>query len=89
MADWFYLEKFPVRRPKSRLPEIIFREIRIIGSVGATRRHVEEAARLVADGKIRPVISRILPWNQWETAITTMTQRSNIGRVVLDFTQAI
>ncbi len=71
------------------LPEIIFREIRIIGSVGASRRHVEEAARLVAEGKIRPVISRILPWNQWETAVTTMTQRSNIGRVVLDFTQAI
>ena len=71
------------------LPEIIFREIRIIGSVGASRRHVEEAARLVAKGKIRPVISRILPWNQCETAVTTMTQRSNIGRVVLDFTQAI
>lgn len=71
------------------LPEIIFREIRIIGSVGTDRRHVEEAARLVADGEIRPVVSRTLPWTEWETAVELMQQRRNVGRVVLDFTQAI
>ena len=68
------------------LPEIIFRELQIFGSVGASRHHIEEAAQLVSEGKIRPVVSRILPWNQAETALELMKHRRNIGRVVLDFT---
>ena len=70
------------------LPEIIFRELRIIGSVGTTQRQVQEAARLVAEGKIRPVVSHTLPWTQWKTALQSMTQRRHVGRIVLDFTQA-
>ena len=68
------------------LPEIIFRELQIIGSVGASRRHVEQAVRLVAEGKIHPAVSRILPWNQAETALELMKHRRNVGRVVLNFT---
>ena len=73
------------------LPEIIFRELQIIGSVGTTRRHVEEAAQLVTEGKIHldglphPPLERRLflrrggskqpPWSP-----------DSVGRVVLDFT---
>ena len=70
------------------LPEIIFRELRILGSVGTTRRHVEQAARLVAQGKIRPIISHTLPWTQWQTALQLMQQRRHPGRIVLDFIQS-
>ena len=70
------------------LPEIIFRELQITGSVGTTRRHVQQASNLVAEGKIHPAISQTLPWTQWEAALQTMTHRRNVGRIVLDFTQA-
>ena len=70
------------------LPEIIFRELRIIGSVGTIRHHVEEAARLITEAKIRPIISRLLPWNQAETAYQLMKHRRHVGRIVLDFTQS-
>ena len=68
------------------LPEIIFRELQILGSVGTSRRHIEEAARLVSEGKIHPVVSRVLPWNQAENAYELLKHRRNVGRVVLDFT---
>ncbi len=79
-----------VEREKANLPlpEIIFREQQIIGSVGTTRRHVEQAAQLVAEGKIHPVISHTLPWTYAETALQLMQQRRNVGRIVLDFAQA-
>ncbi len=79
-----------IRRDKVNiaLPEIIFRELQIIGSVGTSRRHVEEAARLVSEGKIHPTVSRVLPWNQAESVLELMKHRRSIGRAVLDFTQA-
>ena len=79
-----------VERAKASLalPEIIFREQRIIGSVGTTRRHVELAARLVAENKVCPVVSHILSWRQWEAALRLIQQRRIVGRVVLDFSQA-
>ena len=68
------------------LPEIIFRELQIIGSVGTTRHHIQEAARLVTEGRLTPTVSRILPWTQAEDAYELMKHRRNVGRVVLDFT---
>ena len=68
------------------LPEIIFRELNIIGSVGTTRRHVEQAARLVAQGKIRPIISHTLPWTDADDAYRLLKYRRTVGRLVLDFT---
>ena len=78
-----------VERAKAEipLPEIIFRELQISGSVGTSRRHVEQAARLVANGKISSVISHTLPWTQAETALQLMQQRRHVGRIALDFTQ--
>ena len=73
-------------RVSIHLPEIIFRELQIIGSVGTTRHHVEEAARLVAKGKLRPVVSHLLPWDEAKTALALMKQRRNVGRAVLNFT---
>ena len=70
------------------LPEIIFRELQLIGSVGASRRHVEQAARLVSQGQIRPVISRLLPWNQVNDAYELLKQRRSVGRIILDFAPA-
>lgn len=79
-----------VKRAKAELPlpEIIFREQQIIGSVGTTRRHVKQATRLVAEGKIRPVVAHTLPWTQWKTALQLMHQRRHLGRIALDFTRA-
>ena len=70
------------------LPEIIFRELQIIGSVGTSRRHIQEAARLVTEAKIHPIISRLLLWNQAVDAYRLLKYRRTVGRVVLDFTQS-
>ena len=75
-------------RAELPLPEIIFRELQISGSVGTTHHHVQEAVRLVAEGKIHPAVSHTLPRTQWKTALQLMTQRRHVGRIVLDFTQA-
>ena len=68
------------------LPEIIFRELQLIGSVGTTRRHVELAAQLINQGKIRPIVSRTLPWTDANSALQLMQQPHPPGRIVLDFT---
>ncbi len=70
------------------LAELIFRDLRIMGSVGATRRHVEEACRLVAGGEIRPVVAQALPWDQVMEAYRLLKGRQAFGRVVLDFASA-
>ena len=71
------------------LAEIIFRDSRVMGSVGASRRHVEQAVELVAAGELRPVVAHALPWDGVDgvmEAYRLVKSRQVLGRVVLDFT---
>jgi acryloyl-coenzyme A reductase len=62
---------------------IILRENSILGSVSSTRKEVEEALRMTAEGKIRPVIHTILNLEQAERGHEMMRKRESLGRVLL------
>ncbi|MBM3925937.1 MAG: zinc-binding dehydrogenase [SAR202 cluster bacterium] len=66
------------------LGEIIFREARIIGSLGADRRHLEEAARLWSTGAIRPVVGGTKPWEEAREAVSRVKGGQVLGRMTLE-----
>ena len=63
--------------------ELIFRDIRIMGSSGSSRAAVQQATELVAKGLVRPVVQDILPLEQAAVAFELMSERKILGRVVL------
>jgi D-arabinose 1-dehydrogenase-like Zn-dependent alcohol dehydrogenase len=65
------------------LAEIIFRDARVLGSSGVSRSLVEQVAGMVAEGRLKPVVSRILPLEQAGTAFDLLSSRSVLGRLVL------
>jgi acryloyl-coenzyme A reductase len=63
--------------------ELIFRDARLMGSSGTSRAAVQQAAGLVAQGQVRPVVQEVLPLEQAAAAFELMAQRKILGRVVL------
>ena len=63
--------------------ELIFRDARLMGSSGTSRAAVQQAAGLVAQGLVRPVVQEVLPLEQAAVAFELMAQRKILGRVVL------
>ena len=65
--------------------EVVFREARLLGSLGAERRHVERALELVRAGDVTPVVDRVLPLRAASVieAFHLVRQRAVIGRIVL------
>ena len=76
-----------VARGEARLTpaEAIFRELTIIGSLGAGREHVERAVQLLASGGVEPVIDSELPLNTASVmaACEKLRRRETTGRIVL------
>ena len=65
--------------------EAVFRELAIIGSLGAERRHAERAMQLMRDGLIAPVIHNTLPLSAESvaSAYRALKRREVYGRIVL------
>jgi len=63
--------------------ELIFRDARLMGSSGTSRAAVRQAAGLVAQGLVRPVVQEVLPLEQAADAFEMMSERKILGRVVL------
>ena len=61
---------------------IILRENKIVGSISSTRRDVEEALRLTAEGKIRPV-GKVFPLEEAQRAHDALKNREILGRAFL------
>jgi D-arabinose 1-dehydrogenase-like Zn-dependent alcohol dehydrogenase len=72
------------REARMNLAEIIFREARIIGSLGVDRRHLEEAVGLWSSGRLRSVMGKALSWQQVDEAIRAMRGGQVLGRVTLE-----
>ena len=62
--------------------ELIFRDVRLMGSSGTSRAAVQRAAGLVAQGLVRPVVQEVLPLEQAAGAFELMSERKIMGRVV-------
>ena len=63
--------------------ELIFRDVRIMGSSGTSRAAVQQAAGLVAQGLVKPVVQEVLPLEQAAVAFELMSERRIMGRLVL------
>lgn len=59
---------------------LVFRELRLLGSRYASKSEVLEAAALVASGRIRPVISRVVPPGAIELVHEALRQGDLLGR---------
>ncbi len=70
-------------RVSFNLAEVIFRDARVLGSSGASRAHVTEAVRLVAEGTVAPVISHRVPLADALDAYRLVREGRSLGRVVL------
>ncbi len=65
------------------LPEIIFRDARILGSSGVPRARVQQVAEMVSQGRLKPVVDRVLPLERAAEAYELVSGRAVLGRVVL------
>ena len=63
--------------------EVIFRDARILGASGVSRAIVEQAGRMVLEGKLRPVVDLELPLEQASEAYRLVSERKPTGRIVL------
>jgi acryloyl-coenzyme A reductase len=63
--------------------EVIFRDAKILGASGVSRAFVEEAARMMLEGKLRPVVDLELPLEQAADAYNLVSERKPTGRIVL------
>ena len=63
--------------------EILFRDATVAGSTGAERRHIQQAAEMVASGLVRPVVSQTFALEDALDAYRLMRDKRTFGRVVL------
>ena len=71
-------------RPVSFLPGLmILKELEFIGSFATTTAELDEAFRLVASGKVLPMLSEVMPLAEAATAHRLLYDRKVTGRIVL------
>ena len=63
--------------------QLVILEAQVLGSVGNTLAELGEAVRLVAEGKVRTVVDRVLPLESYSTALEALRAGSVVGRIVL------
>ena len=68
-----------------RLAEVIFRDLRLTGVSGVSRRTLERCIEMAAAGELEPVVAAGLPLNAEgaEEAVRMVRERRPLGRVVL------
>ena len=65
------------------LAEIIFRDARLLGSSGVNRNAVRQVADMVAAGRMKPLVSRVLGLEEAAEAVEALASRSVLGRLAL------
>ena len=65
------------------IPEIVFRDARISGVSGVSRSTVEQSIALAAEGKLEPVVQRLMPLEEAAHAAEMLSERTILGRVAL------
>ncbi len=70
--------------PKLDLRQIFFRQIEVLGSTMGSKADLFRILPLVAAGRLRPVVDRVLPLWQAAEAHTVLEERKAFGKVVLE-----
>ena len=65
------------------IPEIVFRDTRLVGSSGVSRATVERVVAIAAEGKVAPVLQQLLTLEEAERAMEMLTERAVLGRLAL------
>ena len=65
------------------LAEVIFRDARLLGSSGVSRSMVQQATELVAQGRLKPVVDRVLALEEAANAFELLSSRKVLGRLVI------
>lgn len=63
--------------------DLVIREAVVSASVGNTLSELEEAVKLVAEGKVKTVVHRTLPLERWSEGMEAVRRNEAVGRVVL------
>lgn len=71
------------RATRFNLAELLFRDATVIGSTGASPRHIRKAIELVASGAVQPVVSQQFTFGDAAEAMERMRNAGTFGRVVL------
>jgi propanol-preferring alcohol dehydrogenase len=70
--------------PMSMMPhELVRNELEIVGSRANTKQELQETMDLVARGRIKPIVDRILPLAEIEEAFDALREGCSLGRNVL------
>ena len=65
------------------IPEIVFRDARVTGVSGVSRKTLERAVALAAAGKLTPVLQEVMPLEEAGRALEMVSSRAVLGRVAL------
>ena len=63
--------------------ELVRSELEIVGSRANTKQELQETMDLVARGRIRPIVDRVIPLPDIEDAFTALREGRPLGRNVL------
>jgi NADPH:quinone reductase-like Zn-dependent oxidoreductase len=69
--------------PLTDLRHVFFRQISILGSTMGTAADLVEVLRWLGEGKLRPVVDRVLPLGDARAAQGLLSDRAQFGKIVL------
>lgn len=79
------LTTFPGRSAPVASRDLVFRELSLLGSRYATREEVSEAAKLVAEGEVRPILGAVGGPGEVEDVHQALRSQALLGRGALDW----
>jgi NADPH:quinone reductase-like Zn-dependent oxidoreductase len=69
--------------PLTDLRHVFFRQLSILGSTMGTGGDLLEVLRFVGEGKLRPVVDRVLPLSEVRAGQALLSERAQFGKIVL------
>jgi NADPH:quinone reductase-like Zn-dependent oxidoreductase len=69
--------------PQTDLRHVFYRQLSILGSTMGTAGELAQVLRFVEEGKLRPVLDRVLPLAEVRRAQELLAERAQFGKIVL------
>jgi NADPH:quinone reductase-like Zn-dependent oxidoreductase len=69
--------------PLTDLRHVFFRQLSVLGSTMGTPGELAQVLRFVEEGKLRPVLDRVLPLSEVRVAHQLLADRAQFGKIVL------
>jgi NADPH:quinone reductase-like Zn-dependent oxidoreductase len=70
-------------RPEVDLRQIFFRQVQVLGSTMGRKADLLRVVRFVEQGKLRPVVDRVMPLREARAAHEALEKRAAFGKIVL------